>query len=72
MREKIVDPAYSGFFLPFKCNKTASDPKVDCWAPEFVWGQNHFPPPEKNELVLSIGMGCADTVPFQPKPNTPF
>jgi hypothetical protein len=30
VREKIVDPAYSGFFLPFKCNKTASDPKVHC------------------------------------------
>ena len=41
------------------------------WAPEFG-GRNGFPPPEKNELVLSIEMGCADTVPFQPKPNTPF
>ena len=30
VREKIVDPAYSGFFLPFKCNKTATDPKVTC------------------------------------------
>ena len=35
-------------------------------------GRIGFPPPEKNELVLSIGMGCADTVPFQSKPNTPF
>ena len=34
------------------------------WAPEFG-GRNGFPPPEKNELVLSIKMGCADTVPFQ-------
>ena len=40
-------------------------------APEFG-GRNGFPPPEKNELVLSIGMGCADTVPFQSEPNTPF
>ena len=32
----------------------------------------YFPPPEKNELVLSIDMGCADTVPVQPEPNTPF
>ena len=41
---------------------------VQLWAPEFG-----FPPtPEKNELVLSIKMGCADTVPFQSKPNTPF
>ena len=30
-----------------------------------------FRPPEKNELVLSIGMGCADTVPFPREPNTP-
>ena len=44
---------------------------VGAWAPEFG-GRNGFPPPEKNELVLSITMGCADTVPFQPKPNTPF
>ena len=41
------------------------------WAPEFG-GRNGFPPPEKHELVLSIEMGCADTVPFQSKPNTPF
>ena len=41
------------------------------WAPEFG-GRNGFPPPEKNELVLSIKMGCADTVPFQSKPSTPF
>ena len=44
---------------------------VDPWAPEFG-GRIGFPPPEKNELVLSIKMGCADTVPFQSKPNTPF
>ena len=41
------------------------------WAPEFG-GRNGFPPPEKHELVLSIKIGCADTVPFQSKPNTPF
>ena len=45
-------------------------PTEETWAPEFG-GRNGFPPPEKNELVLSINMGCADTVPFQPKPNTP-
>eukprot|EP01043_Picozoa_sp_COSAG02_P006486 COSAG02_NODE_185_length_30442_cov_59.370168_13_plen_285_part_00 len=28
VREKLVDPDYSGFFLPFKCNASASDPKV--------------------------------------------
>jgi hypothetical protein len=28
VREKLVDPAYSGFFLPFKCNASASDPNV--------------------------------------------
>ena len=44
---------------------------VEGWAPEFG-GRNGFPPPEKHELVLSIKMGCADTVPFQSKPNTPF
>ena len=51
----------------------AADPqnKVWLWAPEFG-GRNDFPPPEKNELVLSIEMGRADTVPFQSKPNTPF
>ena len=37
-----------------------------------IWGQNRFPPPEKNGLVLSIEMGCADTVPFPREPNTPF
>ena len=31
---------------------------VQIWAPEFG-GRNGFPPPEKNELVLSIEMGCA-------------
>ena len=35
-------------------------------------GRNGFPPPEKNELVLSIEMGCTDTVPFQSRLNTPF
>ena len=40
---------------------------VTSWAPEFG-GRNGFPPPENNELVL----GCADTVSFQSKPNTPF
>ena len=28
VRKIIVDPAYSGFFVPFMCNKSASDPKV--------------------------------------------
>ena len=28
VRKIIVDPAYSGFFVPFKCNTSASDPKV--------------------------------------------
>ena len=37
------------------------------WAPEFE-GRNGFPPPEKNELVLSFETGCADTVNFQPEP----
>ena len=44
---------------------------VVTWAPEFG-GRNGFPPPENHELVLSIEMGCADTVPFQSKLNTPF
>ena len=44
---------------------------VSAWAAEFG-GRNGFPPPEKNELVLSIKMGCADTVPWQSKPNTLF
>ena len=39
---------------------------------QILGGRNSFPPPEKNELVLSITMGCADTVPFQSRPNTPF
>eukprot|EP01047_Picozoa_sp_COSAG01_P131276 COSAG01_NODE_60988_length_291_cov_2.687500_1_plen_45_part_10 len=30
VRKKITDPAFAGFFLPFRCNKTASDPKVQC------------------------------------------
>ena len=33
------------------------------WAPEFK-GRIGFPPPEKNELVLSIETGCTDTVHF--------
>ena len=37
-----------------------------------IWRQKRFPPPKKNELVLSFQTGCVDTVPFQPKPNTPF
>ena len=41
------------------------------WALEFG-GRNGFPPPEKNELVLSIEMGCVDTMLFQSKPNTLF
>lgn len=28
VRKIIVDPAYAGFFLHFKCNKSASDDKV--------------------------------------------
>ena len=44
---------------------------VKIWAPEFG-GRNGFPPPEKNALVLSIKMGCADSVPVQSKPHTPF
>ena len=31
-----------------------------------IWGQNRFPPPEKNALA----MGCADTVHFPREPNT--
>ena len=42
------------------------------WAPEFGGRKNGFQPPENNELVLSIKMGCADAVPVQSKPNTPF
>ena len=38
------------------------------WAPEFG-GRIGFPPPEENELILSINMGCADTVPFRPISN---
>ena len=47
---------------------------VPLWAHIRIWGpgRNGFPPPEKNELVLPFGMGCADTVQFQPTPNTPF
>ena len=41
------------------------------WALEFG-GRIGFPPPEKNKLVLSFEMGCADTVPFPREPNTPF
>ena len=40
------------------------------WAPEFG-GRNGFPPPEKNELALSIEKGCADTVPFQTRAKHP-
>ena len=36
---------------------TATRTAVLIWAPEFG-GRNGFPPPEKNELVLSIKMGC--------------
>ena len=46
--------------------------KMFCAGLQNLGGRNGFPPPEKNELVLSIKMGCADTVPFQSKPNTPF
>ena len=35
-------------------------------------GRIGFPPPETNELVLSIEMGCTDTVHFPREPNTPF
>ena len=48
---------------------------IEPWAPECFGGQNRVPaPPEYNGLVLSISLkntGCADTVPFQPKPETP-
>ena len=37
-----------------------------------IWGQTRFPPPEKNELVLSIEMGCTDTVHFPRESNIPF
>ena len=50
---------------------TSGFDEVKVWAPEFR-GRNGLPPPEKHELVLSIKMGCTDTVHFQPKPNTPF
>ena len=56
---------------PTAPGSTTATARVATWAPEFG-GRNGFPPPEKNELVLSIEMGCADTVPFQPNPNTPF
>ena len=45
---------------------------VTLWANQNSGAESGFPPPGKDELVLSIKMGCADTVPFQPKPNTPF
>ena len=40
------------------------------WAPEFG-GRIGFPPPEKNKLVLSFEMGCADTVPFATRTKHP-
>ena len=44
------------------------------WARIRIRGQNRFLPPETNELVLSIALGCteSDTVPFPREPNTPF
>ena len=44
---------------------------VSRWAPEFG-GRIGFPPPEMNELVLFVEMGCTDTVHFPREPNTPF
>ena len=45
---------------------------VATWAPEFGVCRIGCPPPEKNELVLSIETGCAATVPLPREPNTPF
>ena len=50
-------------------------PQVLCWAPEFGVCRIGFPPPEKNEPVLSFkkwGVQISTVVPFQSKPNTPF
>ena len=41
------------------------------WAPT-LGALSVFRPRKKHVLVLSINMGCADTVHFQSKPNTPF
>ena len=43
---------------------------VNGWAPE-CGGRFRFPPPEKNELVLSIETGCTDTVSFSTKTKHP-
>ena len=41
------------------------------WAPQFG-GRNVSRPRKRKSSFFSIKTGCADTVPVQPKPNTPF
>ena len=57
-----VNPKLSGVELP---------KSVLTWVPAFG-GRIGFPPPEKNELVLSIETGCMYTVPFPQEPNILF
>ena len=47
---------------------------VHVWAHSSIWGaESVLRPPAKTELVsFYIETRCADTVPFQPKPTTPF
>ena len=42
------------------------------WANQNVGAGSASRPPEKNEVVLSINLGCADTVFFSQNPNAPF
>ena len=65
-----VSPAGSGLHRLSIDGKAVLPFWVKVWAPEFG-GRIGFMPPEMNELVLSIKMGCADTVPFQPKTKHP-
>ena len=45
--------------------------EVCSWATECVGAEPAFYPRKHNELVLSIGMGFADTVPFRTRPTHP-
>ena len=54
------------------CHPLVGDPLQVRPGLQNLGAESVFRPPERSELVLSIGMGCADTVPFQRKPNTPF
>ena len=66
----LVRSGYIALLNPKCAGRQATVERLDLGSR--IWRQNRFPPPEKNELVLSIEMGCSYTVHFVREPNTPF